>query len=222
MIKAGFKVVDPGRFDLPANNFLARNRRLQDERCGAHLRRHSRPRLHRLLQNPGGPAGLQAEMHRRGQGRRVPAGRLSPMGDRAINFLTNEVWWWARYPPLSSGLSKQSSAELASPIEKEANQQAVDRPGLPPFLARGRDRHLDADPEARRSRLDPRRAARYQLDQSVVGPINFKTGPLPNCSERDQDAQRPVAQGQEVAARAGARRQHERGRTSRFRASPCR
>ncbi len=82
MKKAGFTVVDPGRFDLPSSNYTPEITKFKAEGCRDLLHRDSGPGFHRVLE-PMRAAGLQAEGGHRRQGRRIPAGRLSLWRPRA-------------------------------------------------------------------------------------------------------------------------------------------
>ena len=105
---------------------------------------------------------------------------ISALGDRGEG-LSTEVWWSPGHP-YSSGFSGQTSAELAADYEA-----ATGNPWTMPLgfkhslfevaidaLKRSED---PMDPVAIRNAL---RATDYQ---SVVGPVNFMTGPVPNISK---------------------------------------
>ena len=143
---------------------------------------------------------------------------MYPFGDRAINMVT-EVWW-SRFHPYSSSLTKQSSSELADAYEKDAKQQASMGLGFRhsllevPIAALKMTQKLD-DPASIRD------AVRDNAFDTIVGPVDFKKGPFPNTSLTPR-CRRTVAQGQEMAAGAGHRRQYSWRRTSRSEASRSR
>lgn len=178
MIKAGFKVVDPGRFDLPANNFSPEIDAFKSNGVELVFAVIPGPDF-TVFFNQAAQQGFKPKVVSAGKVDEFPQG-VYPYGDRAINFLT-EVWW-SRHHPYSSGLSKQSSAELADQYENEANQQASMGLGFRHSLL-----EVAIDALKRTQKLDDpgsiRDALRDTDYQSIVGPINFKTGPLPNCSE---------------------------------------
>lgn len=178
MQKAGFKVVDPGRFDLPANNFSPEIDAFKSNKAEIVFAVIPGPDF-TIFFNQAAQQGFKPISIGAGKVDEFPQG-VYPYGDRAINF-TTEVWW-SRYHPYSSGLSKLSSAELADQYEKEANQQASMGLGFRHSLL-----EVAIDALTRTQKLDDpasiRDALRDTNYQSVVGPINFKTGPLPNCSE---------------------------------------
>ena len=105
---------------------------------------------------------------------------IGSLGERGEG-LSTEVWWSPGHP-YSSGFTGQSSAELAS-----AYEAATGNPWTMPLafkhslfevaidaLKRSTD---PTDPAAIRDAL---RATDYQ---SIVGPVNFMTGPVPNISK---------------------------------------
>ena len=155
LVKNGFKVVDPGRFDLPANNFSPEIAAFKAENVEIVLRGGPRTRFHRVPES-GGTTGPQAENHHGGKVGEFPQG-VYPYGDRAINMVT-EVWW-SKYHPYASGLTGQSSMEYATEYEKNANKQAAMALGFRHSLIEvavdtlKRSQKLD-DPD-----VDPRRAA---------------------------------------------------------------
>jgi branched-chain amino acid transport system substrate-binding protein len=178
MQKAGFKVIDPGRFDLPANNFSPEIDAFKSNNAEVVFAVIPGPDF-TVFFNQAAQQGFKPKSIGAGKVDEFPQG-VYPYGDRAINF-TTEVWW-SRYHPYSSGLSKLSSAELADQYEKEANQQASMGLGFRHSLL-----EVAIDALTRTQKLDDpgsiRDALRDTDYKSVVGPINFKTGPLPNCSE---------------------------------------
>ena len=105
---------------------------------------------------------------------------MGALGDRAEG-LSVEVWW-SPHHPFASGFTGQSSAELAAAYEAETG-----RPSTMPLgfkhslfevaidaLKRTED---PADPDSIASAI---RATSYN---SVVGPIDFSAGPVPNIAK---------------------------------------
>jgi branched-chain amino acid transport system substrate-binding protein len=90
--------------------------------------------------------------------------------------------WWSKYHPYSSGLTNQSSIDFAEEYEKTANKQSSMALGFRHSLL-----EVAIDALKRTQKLDSPESIRDALRdtdyKSIVGPINFKTGPLPNCSE---------------------------------------
>lgn len=105
---------------------------------------------------------------------------IGSLGDRGEG-LSTEVWWSPGYP-YSSGFTGQSSAELAA-----AYEAATGNPWTMPLAFKHSlfEVAIDAlkrsaDPMDPASIRDALRATDYQ---SVVGPVNFMTGPVPNISK---------------------------------------
>lgn len=102
------------------------------------------------------------------------------LGDRA-DGLTTEVWWSPKHP-FSSGFTGQSSAELATGYEKATNSTWNMTLGIKHALF---EVAIDAlsraqDPTDPASIRDAIRATSYN---SVVGPIDFSKGPVPNVAK---------------------------------------
>lgn len=105
---------------------------------------------------------------------------IGSLGDRGEG-LSTEVWWSPGHP-YSSGFTGQSSAELAA-----AYEAATGNPWTMPLAFKHSlfEVAIDAlkrsaDPMDPASIRDALRATDYQ---SVVGPVNFMTGPVPNISK---------------------------------------
>ncbi|PTA97697.1 MULTISPECIES: ABC transporter substrate-binding protein [unclassified Sulfitobacter] len=105
---------------------------------------------------------------------------ISSLGERGEG-LSTEVWWSPGHP-YSSGFTGQSSTELAADYEA-----ATGNPWTMPLAFKHSlfEVAIDAlkrstDPMDPASIRDALRATDYQ---SVVGPVNFQTGPVPNISK---------------------------------------
>ena len=178
LVKNGFKVIDPGRFDLPANNFSPEIAAFKAGNVELVLAVIPGPDFTVFL-NQAAQQGFRPKIIVAGKVGEFPQG-VYPYGDRAINILT-EVWW-SKFHPYASGLTGQSSMEYATDYEKSVNKQASMALGFRHSLIEvaidtlQRSQTLD-DPASIRDAL---RATDYK---SIVGPINFRTGPFPNTSE---------------------------------------
>jgi branched-chain amino acid transport system substrate-binding protein len=176
--KAGFKLIDPGRFDLPANNFSPEIAAFKAGNAEMVFAVIPGPDFTVFL-NQAAQQGLKPKVVVAGKVGEFPQG-IYPYGDRAINILT-EVWW-SKFHPYASGLTGQSSMEYATEYEKNTNKQASMALGFRHSLIEAavdtlkRSQTLD-DPASIRDAL---RAMDYK---SIVGPINFSAGPFPNTSE---------------------------------------
>jgi branched-chain amino acid transport system substrate-binding protein len=178
LAKNGFKVVDPGRFDLPANNFSPEIAAFKAGNVEIVFAVVPGPDFTVFL-NQAAQQGLRPKIVTGGKVGEFPQG-VYPYGDRAINMVT-EVWW-SKYHPYSSGLTGQSSMEYATEYEKNTSKQASMGLGYRHSLIEAavdtlqRSQNLD-DPASIRDAL---RGMDYK---SIIGPINFRTGPFPNTSE---------------------------------------
>ncbi len=121
LVKNGFKVVDPGRFDLPANNFSPEIAAFKAGNVEIVFTVIPGPDFTVFL-NQAAQQGLKPKIISAGKVAEFPQG-VYPYGDRAINMMT-EVWW-SKYHPYTSGLTGQSSMEYATEYEKAANKQAA-------------------------------------------------------------------------------------------------
>lgn len=175
--KAGLSVVDPGRFDLPAGTFsaqIAAFKAVEAELCNAVI---PGPDF-TIFWNEAAQQGYKPKWLLAGKVGEFPPG-VYPFGDRAVNFSV-EVWW-SRFHPFASGMTGQSSAELADEYEKSSGRQASMALGFRHALF-----EVAFDALKRVQDLGkpaPIRDALATTDYpSVVGPINFRAGPLPNTS----------------------------------------
>ncbi|MGH6989343.1 MAG: ABC transporter substrate-binding protein, partial [Stellaceae bacterium] len=176
--KAGFKVIDPGRFDLPSSNYTSEITMFKSQNAELCFTVIPGPDFtifwDQCAQQNYKPKVLQA-----GKVSEFPQG-MYPYGKRALNIMT-EVWWYKTYP-YSSSLTGQSSMALTEAYEKDEKQQASMALGFRHSLmemtigALKRTQKLD-DPASIRDAL------RDNAYKTIVGPINFKTGPFPNTSE---------------------------------------
>ena len=102
---------------------------------------------------------------------------IAPLGPRAEG-LSVEVWWSPTHP-FKSGLTGQSSKELADAYEKATGKQSSMTLGFRHALfetaidALKRAKDLD-DPASIRDAISKMDYA------SIVGPVNFAKGPYPN------------------------------------------
>ncbi|WP_323772089.1 ABC transporter substrate-binding protein [Antarctobacter sp.] len=105
---------------------------------------------------------------------------IGSLGDRG-DGLSTEVWWSPGHP-YSSGFTGQSSAELAN-----AYEAATGNPWTMPLAFKHSLFEVAIDALKRSTDpMDPtaiRDALRATDYQSVVGPVNFMTGPVPNISK---------------------------------------
>ncbi len=176
--KAGLKLIDPGRFELPANDFTPEIAAFKSG--GVEMVEAVVPSPDfTIFWNQAAQQGFRPRVVLAGKVGEFPQG-VYLYGDRALNFMA-EVWW-SKFHPFSSGLSGQSSKELADSYEKVANKQASMGLGFRHSLI-----EVAVDVLQRTQKLDDpasiRDALRDTNYKSIVGPIDFKLGPFPNVCE---------------------------------------
>ncbi len=175
--KAGFTIVDPGRFDLPSSDYTPEISKFKAENVEVVFTVIPGPDF-TIFWNQCAQQGYKPKIVTAGKVGEFPQG-VYPYGSRAINFVC-EVWW-SRFHPFSSSLTGQSSRELADAYEKDAKQQASMGLGFRhsllevPIAALKLTQKLD-DPASIRD------AVRGNTFNTIVGPVDFRKGPLPNTS----------------------------------------
>lgn len=178
MREAGFTVVDPGRFDLPSSNYTPEITAFKAGAAEICLTVVPGPDF-TIFWNQCAQQGYKPKIVTAGKVDEFPQG-VYPYGNRAINFIA-EVWW-SRYHPFKSSITGQPCEELAAEYERVANQQASMGLGFRhsllevPIAALQKTQKLD-DPASIRD------AIRDNAFSTIVGPVDFKKGPFPNCAE---------------------------------------
>jgi branched-chain amino acid transport system substrate-binding protein len=177
LAQKGFKLVDRGRFQSPMNNFstfISEFKKEQVEIVSGVLP----PPDFANFWNQAGQQGFRPKIVCVPKATEFPAA-VAAFGDRAEG-LTVEVWWSPAHP-FSSSLTGQTSRQLA-----DAYTAATGRPwnmtlgfkqSLFEVAIDALKRATDRSPEAIRDAI-----ALTNLN-TVVGPINFKKGPVPNIAK---------------------------------------
>jgi branched-chain amino acid transport system substrate-binding protein len=173
--KKGYKVVDPGRFDLPTGNY---NAQISAFKAGnveivsgvlpppeftafssAAAQQNFRPKVVSVSKATEFPAAVE------------------PLGERARG-LSVEVWWSPTHP-YKSGLTGQTSQQLADGYEAASGKQWSMPLGFRHSLF-----EVALDVLKRTNDINQPASIRDALAStdyaSIVGPINFKKGPFPN------------------------------------------
>ncbi|HEY1722927.1 MAG TPA: ABC transporter substrate-binding protein [Magnetospirillaceae bacterium] len=183
--KNGFKATDPGRFDMPASNYNAQIAAFKS--AGVEIVQGVLPPPEfTTFWNGCAQQGYKPKVVYVGKACEFPAA-IDPLGDRAVGLMV-EVWW-SKFHPYHSGLTGQSSEDLADEYEKTANREWSLPLGFRhalfevAFDALKRTQDLDKAASIR----DAIKTTNYK---SIVGTIDFSKGPFPNC------AQTPLVVGQ--------------------------
>lgn len=175
--KAGYKVVDPGRFDMPASNYNAQIAAFKAAGCDIVTGVVPPPEM-TTFWNGCAQQGYQPKSVYMGKALEFPTA-IEPMGARAEG-LTTEVWWTAT-APYASSMTGESSAELAVAYESASGRQWSQPLGFRHSLFEvifdvlKRTQDLDS-PESIRDAMKA-----TKLD-TIVGPVDFSAGPFPNCA----------------------------------------
>ena len=202
--KRGYKIVDPGRFDLPSGNYSAQIAAFKS--AGAEIiagvlpppeftafmsaaaQQSLQPKVISMAKATEFPAAIAPA---RGA-RRRPVGRGVVVGD----------------PPVQVRPNRTDVAGTRGRLPEGERQAGVDDARLPARAVRDGARCVQAHAETRRSSFHPRRHIQdgLRLDRRAG---QLRQGPL---SEHLRDAarHRPVEEGNEVPVRPRQRRQHYR------------
>ena len=176
-IKAGYKYTDMGLFTPLSNDFSAQIAKLKAANCdivtGVFL-----PPDFATFWAQCGQQGYKPKAVTIAKALLFPAS-IEALGDRGVGLSSEE--WWSPNHPFKSGLTGQSAAELCAAFTKATGKQWVQPIGFKhallevalDILKRTKDIN---DPKAI---VDAMAATNYQ---SIVGPVNFKTGPVKNVS----------------------------------------
>lgn len=173
--KAGYKIVDPGRFDLPASNYNAQISAYKNAAVDGVFMSLPSPEF-AAFWNESAQQALRPLFVTPGKGGEFPPA-IYPFGDRAEN-LSIEVWWDRAYP-FGSSVTGQSSAALADEFEAKENRQASMALGYTHALFEVAINAL-RNAQTLDDRGSIRDALRDSKHSTVVGAIDFKNGPLPN------------------------------------------
>ncbi len=177
ILKAGYTIIDTGRFTPLSNDFTAQITKLKNEKAdivsGVFL--------------PPDFATFWAQCAQQGYKPKVvtvakallfPAA-VEALGDRGIGLSSEE--WWSPSHPFKSGLTGQSAAELCAEFTKATGKQWVQPIGFKHALLEvaidvlKRAKNV-ADPK---SIMEAIIATDYQ---SIVGPVSWKNGPMKNVT----------------------------------------
>lgn len=181
----GFEIVDPGRFNPVTQDYAAVVRQFMEQ--GVEI-------VTGVLPPPFFQAFWKEALKQKFKPRIVTVGKASEFPAALMPFRSDahgmsvEVWWCPTFP-YRSGMTSQSARQLADDYMQTTGRNWTMPLGFKHALF---EVALDvlkrsAGPRDRRSIRDAIRTLDYQ---SIVGPVNFQTGPVPNISKT------PLAAGQ--------------------------
>jgi branched-chain amino acid transport system substrate-binding protein len=183
---AGFTVVDPGRFPVDTQDFSAQISQFRTE--GVAIVSGVVP--------PPTFANFQSQALQQGFNPPVVTVAKALLFPSAVESfpegegLSTEIWWTGSHP-FTSSLTGQTAAELAAAFEEETGAQSTQPLGFAHALF---EVAVDALTRAGSADSDALNEALAATDlATVVGPINFGAGPVPNISKT------PLVAGQWVA-----------------------
>ena len=175
--REGYRLVDPGRFDMPSGTYNAQIAAFKG--AGVEIVTGVLPPPEfTLFWNGCAQQGYRPKIVTLGKALEFPAG-VVPLGDRAIGLTTDAIW--APNFPFTSGLTGQTAQQLTDAYEQESGRQAS-------FMLGGRHGLFEvgiyALKQARATDHASIRDALRDIDyDSICGHINFKGGMFPNvCS----------------------------------------
>jgi len=173
--KKGYKVVDPGRFDLPLGNYNAQISAFKS--AGAEIVSGVLPPPeYTAFSSAAAQQNFRPKVVSVAKATEFPAA-VDPLGERAQG-LSVEVWWSPTHP-YKSGLTGQTSQQLADGYEAASGKQWSMPLGFRHSLF-----EVALDVLKRTKDINQPASIRDALAStdyaSIVGPINFKKGPFPN------------------------------------------
>jgi branched-chain amino acid transport system substrate-binding protein len=173
----GFKVVDRGRYQLPTNDyssFISAFKQAGVEIVTGVIP----PPDFANFWNQAGQQGFKPKIVTVAKATEFP-GAVAAFGERAAG-LTVEIWWSPAYP-FKSSMTGQSAKELA-----DAYTAASGKPWTMPLAFKHSLFEVALDVLKRASAKSPqaiRDAIVATNLTTIAGPINFRTGPVPNVSK---------------------------------------
>ena len=176
--KAGQKIIDTGRFDVMSDNFSAQIAAFKAANAEI-VTGVIPPPTFITFWNQAAQQGFKPKIVTVGKALEFPQA-IAAMGDRGAG-LAVEVWWSPKHP-FNSGLTKQTSAELAAEYEKTTG-----RPWTMPLAFK--HSLFEVAINALQTTKDPfnaaavRDALKATSYNSVVGNIDFSKGPVPNIAK---------------------------------------
>ena len=175
--KKGFKLVDKGRYQSPSDNFSTYLNEFKKSGVDIVTGVIPPPDFANFW-SQAGQQGFRPKIVTVAKASEFPAA-IEAFGDRASG-LSVEVWWSPAHP-FRSSLTGQSSAQLAADYTKASGRQWT-----MPLAFKHALFEVAVDALKRAGGKNPtaiRDAIRQTNLPTMVGPVNFKTGPVPNISK---------------------------------------
>lgn len=175
--KKGFKLVDQGRYQSPSDNFSTYLNAFKKNGVDIVTGVVPPPDFANFW-SQAGQQGFRPKIVTVAKASEFPAA-IEAFGDRAAG-LSVEVWWSPSHP-FRSSLTGQSSAQLAADYTKASGRQWT-----MPLAFKHALFEVAVDALKRAAGKNPaaiRDAIRQTNLPTMVGPVNFKTGPVPNVSK---------------------------------------
>jgi len=171
--KAGYKLVDTGRFEPNVENFTTQIAAFKAAGCEVMTSVLPPPTFINFW-TQAAQQGFRPKVVTPGKSAEFPAAvkALGPLGKN----IAIEIWW-SPYHPFRSHLTGQSSAELAAAYTKATGQSWTMPLGFKHALF-----EVAADVLKRSKALEPqaiREAIAATSYESIVGPVQWKQGPVP-------------------------------------------
>jgi branched-chain amino acid transport system substrate-binding protein len=176
--KRGYKLVDPGRYQPLSDDFSAQIAAFKKANVeiisGVMI-----PPDFTTFWNQAAQQGLKPKAVTVGKALLFPAA-IEGLGNRGIG-LSSEVWW-SPHHPFKSGLTGVTSAQLAADYEAKTGKQWTQPLGFRHALF---ELVIDIlkrtkDVGSPKSIMDSVRSTNYE---SIVGPVNWKKGPVKNVTK---------------------------------------
>jgi len=171
----GYKIIDPGRIDLPAGNYNAQIAAFKS--AGVEIISGVLPPPeYTAFSSAAAQQNFRPKIVAMAKATEFPAA-VAPLGDRALG-LSVEVWWSPTHPYKSS-LTGQTSQQLSDAYEAASGKQWSMPLGFRHALF-----EVAIDSLKRAKNLNDPASIRDAIAatdlHTIVGPVNFKKGPFPN------------------------------------------
>ena len=175
--KRGYELTDPGRYQNFSDDFSAQIAAFKKARAeivtGVVLPPDWTTFWKQSLQQ-----GFKPKVASVGKAILFPVA-VEQLGDEGDN-LSSEVWWSPSHP-FSSSLTKQSAGQLAADYEKQTGRQWTQPIGFVHALFEAAFRALETAGERSPAALTA--AIAGMKTDTIVGPLDWTSGPVPNVAK---------------------------------------